>query len=504
MKSKKVVNGCVLMFIMMMAAVFIIFLSGSTSFLISNFYSFDSAIFQVIGKGWSQGLIPYTQCFDHKGPLIFLIDAIGYGFGIGKNGIMIVQWVFMVCTMYIAYKTGKLLMKTGLSFLAMIFMWATMMITYSDGNMTEEYSLVFICMTMYFGIKYLIEYSKKEKVKHPVKYAFIYGISFMAMIFMRATNAVSVCTMVFLIICILVKNGQWKNILFNALAFIAGSMVVFIPFAIYFTIHNSLYEMLFGTVIYNFLYANGSTFELTKEVAYGLYFVVATVIISAVYTMYKRVDLVGIYSLFTSVVSLFMFLNINGYVHYYMISIPFIILDIYFVCELWHDSYEHKLKRCISFALMALLVFQIVIISKNVKNNITKFSEDKEYSKQYTELYNHFATMIPEDELADVLTFGDNTLSAWYLLSDRLPCFKYCFVQDWQSKNSETMTKENIDYLEGNFAKWIITAANPIDNEMIMKYNNDYKKIIEDKYEYVTSYTLKVYYRTYNLYRRTK
>ena len=127
MKSKKVVNVCVLMFIMMMAAVFIIFLSGSTSFLISNFYSFDSAIFQVIGKGWSQGLIPYTQCFDHKGPLIFLIDAIGYGFGIGKNGIMIVQWVFMVCTMYIAYKTGKLLMKTGLSFLAMIFMWATMM-----------------------------------------------------------------------------------------------------------------------------------------------------------------------------------------------------------------------------------------------------------------------------------------------------------------------------------------------------------------------------------------
>ena len=340
MKSKKVVNVCVLMFIMMMAAVFIIFLSGSTSFLISNFYSFDSAIFQVIGKGWSQGLIPYTQCFDHKGPLIFLIDAIGYGFGIGKNGIMIVQWVFMVCTMYIAYKTGKLLMKTGLSFLAMIFMWATMMITYSDGNMTEEYSLVFICMTMYFGIKYLIEYSKKEKVKHPVKYAFIYGISF-------------------------------------------------------------------GTVIYNFLYANGSTFELTKEVAYGLYFVVATVIISAVYTMYKRVDLVGIYSLFTSVLSLFMFLNINGYVHYYMISIPFIILDIYFVCELWHDSYGHKLKRCISFALMALLVFQIVIISKNVKNIITKFSEDKEYSKQYTELYNHFATMIPEDELADILYMID-------------------------------------------------------------------------------------------------
>ncbi|MDH6355503.1 hypothetical protein M2132_001848 [Dysgonomonas sp. PH5-45] len=38
----------------------------------------DINVYFTIGKGWMNGLLPYRDLFDHKGPLIFLIYGIGY------------------------------------------------------------------------------------------------------------------------------------------------------------------------------------------------------------------------------------------------------------------------------------------------------------------------------------------------------------------------------------------------------------------------------------------
>jgi hypothetical protein len=38
----------------------------------------DSPIFQIIGKYWKEGWIPYKDLWDLKGPYIFFMDAIGY------------------------------------------------------------------------------------------------------------------------------------------------------------------------------------------------------------------------------------------------------------------------------------------------------------------------------------------------------------------------------------------------------------------------------------------
>ena len=38
----------------------------------------DSAIFFTSGKAWMNGMIPYTEFADSKGPLLWLIYGIGY------------------------------------------------------------------------------------------------------------------------------------------------------------------------------------------------------------------------------------------------------------------------------------------------------------------------------------------------------------------------------------------------------------------------------------------
>ena len=73
---------------------FLFLFSYSTSPLYAISWGHDSAVFQSIGKGWSKGYIPYLDSFDHKGPLLFALNALGYIIG-GKNGLFILQLLFM-------------------------------------------------------------------------------------------------------------------------------------------------------------------------------------------------------------------------------------------------------------------------------------------------------------------------------------------------------------------------------------------------------------------------
>lgn len=76
--------------VLALAAAFVLRFSYSTSFLYPEYCGFDSAIFQTIGKYWAQGVTPYAQLFDHKGPLIFFVDAVGYWLH-GRSGVLVVQ-----------------------------------------------------------------------------------------------------------------------------------------------------------------------------------------------------------------------------------------------------------------------------------------------------------------------------------------------------------------------------------------------------------------------------
>ena len=76
----------------------------STSPLHKNSYGIDSPIFMNMGKGILNGDIPYRDLFDHKGPLIFYIDALGWKLFGNTLGIFIIEVIFMTVDMFFIYK----------------------------------------------------------------------------------------------------------------------------------------------------------------------------------------------------------------------------------------------------------------------------------------------------------------------------------------------------------------------------------------------------------------
>lgn len=164
---------------------FVLFRSYSTSFLFPDIYGNDSAQFQIIGRMWSEGKLPYVDCFDHKGPVIFLIDMIGYKITGNSVGIMILQIVFMFFTLLALYAMCKDNKYWVVIILASIF---TIAFNYAEGNLTGEYCLPFLAYSMCLQLKYINE----EDKEHSPGSAFFYGISFAVCLLTRLSNAIPI------------------------------------------------------------------------------------------------------------------------------------------------------------------------------------------------------------------------------------------------------------------------------------------------------------------------
>ena len=69
----------------------------------------DSAWFFMCGKAWMNGLVPYVDFADSKGPLLWLIYGVGYL--LSRQDFIGVFWLSCGCyaaTLYVAFLTAEL------------------------------------------------------------------------------------------------------------------------------------------------------------------------------------------------------------------------------------------------------------------------------------------------------------------------------------------------------------------------------------------------------------
>ncbi|MBQ3450832.1 MAG: glycosyltransferase family 39 protein, partial [Selenomonadaceae bacterium] len=161
------------------SVLFVLIFSTSTSPLYDSLGD-DSAIFQAVGRGWAEGLLPYVDLFENKGPLIFLIDALGYMIR-PRVGIFLLQIPAMYLSFLLAWRSLGIFLSGKVKIAAAIFMFMHYAIYTLDGNRTEEWSMPFLMAATYFFLRGL----KEEKFSCPPLYGFIYGLGFGTCVLLR-------------------------------------------------------------------------------------------------------------------------------------------------------------------------------------------------------------------------------------------------------------------------------------------------------------------------------
>ncbi len=436
----------------------------------------DSAIFSAIGKFWAEGKIPYTDLFDHKGPIIFFINMLGWKIFNCVQGILLFQIISMFFLMVFLYKIASLEIqgnKKKILFTVLTVFFLTL--TYGTGNQTEEYCLPFLAGTIYFTLKYIKNYLNNNISEHNCKYAFFYGISFAICFLTRLTNAISICASILTILIILIKNKNIKNIVLNVVFFILGFLILFLPFAIYFIMHNAFNEFLYGTILYNFQYAiatdssklvqNGNIAK--SIIKYIVYFFPSYIIfIASAINIKKKRNIYGIFYIFLGIFETLLFIKLNTYKHYAIVTIPNVLIVLIEIEKLRISKlYKYIIYvLCVIIALMGLIIHY-----KNFKKGIPDYS-----------VYDKLMLQIPKEERDSFIAFNINDYRRVYEHYNICPYYKYFVLQDWQASMSKELYEEMYDTFNNGNVKWILFVGNIEDTFISDILNRRYILIGEE------------------------
>ncbi len=443
--------------------VFVYFCSRSTSPLYPFFYGADSAQFQTIGRAWVQGILPYIQIFDHKGPFIFFVDMLGFCLTGSSTGILFIQAVSLFITLITFLRMAqKVSSSRSYGFLAVLLALCAFCMPYNtEGNYTEEYCLPFISICTCLHMEYLFLPDPKEKLSHRPLHAFIYGVSFGICLLTRVTNGITICAGTLIIACLLLIQKNHKNLFMNALSLTAGFLCVVLPFTLYFAVHGGLGDFLYGTLFYNIEYQQHMTSWVISDPTIGSwltyignFFTSYIIFIVAALALRRHNIVLSLYCLLCGLLEVYLYFSGALYTHYVIISLPQFII---FFNEIHLINKEKRSGRFIRNIFLCLTVIYCLFSFGTMARNVVGKALSSHHKDPVG--YEQLLDMVPDEEKPLLVAYGDNGLRELYLLLDITPRYKYFALQEWHAGFSE-QTREDIRkvFAEGD-AGWILSAG---------------------------------------------
>ena len=437
----------------------------------------DVTIFEYFGYAMSRGDTLYINMFDHKGPVIFLINYIGYSIA-GKLGIKLVYVLSIFLFIYFTYKITTIFDKNNSYY---IFVQVIVIIIFLNvfelGFGLEGYMLPFITYSFYIYLDYFINgyYSKLRLMA--------LGFSFAVVMFTKL-NMVGLWFILSIgVIVSLLFKKEYKQIFVLSIYFIIGLLIFVIPILVYLYNKSALYAMYYQSIIINFKYSGLQGIGL-KETINWLFltlnqFSLIFIAIAGSILMYLKnkkkyltmlLVMMFIFCLSMTVISK------RNYLHYLIVIIPLFIPYIYIVVESLGEKLNKIVLSIIMFFAIILLYYpQISNINDNIKNREINNAKSYEIIAEYIKNNTERTDRIYSHQLQGVV----------YLLSDRLSSTKYFFIPSLQ-ENIGLITNDFKENFEKNLPKIIVTdkkylSGTRIDEYIVEKINEKYEIVKVEK-----------------------
>ena len=469
------------------ATLFVLLFSYSTSPLYSNYLTYggevsagDSLQFQTIGKAWLDGAMPYRDAFDHKGPLLFFINMLGFLLGGGtRYGIVILQIICLSISLYYVIKISRLATASrswGI-FNVLIFL-VFYSFAYIDGNGSQEYNLPFIIIPVYLALSYFSSENARQGKHNPI-YALIYGLGAGASLMIQASNVVLICPCILVVGFTLIKNRQYKLLLQNLLYGAAGVAILTLPFVLYFALNGALPEMLYATIFFNFDYSQHIGSWLFDYIGingewlryfildYLPYFLIFPTILLA---WRRKAYYIVSFTVISAVLETYLFFSTRAYWHYVICVLPQLPIFFNEFIQIRTHTEASKMLHCATLTIF-------VIIGYNQTMQLIGEVKDQRYDIQTAAggYENIIEPHMDEIRSSSILTYGGNSLKSFNLRYGLPIAERYWIVQDWHASFSPQAQQEITQMFNDSQVEFILT-----DNGA-----QSYRPIINERYELI-------------------
>ena len=410
----------------------------------------DSAWFFMCGKAVMNGLTPYVDFTDSKGPLLWLIYGIGYLIS-PRNyvGVWVLTCLCYAGTLFYNYKTARLLLADDRKALlvALLMPLAYFLPWFHYEVRAEDFCFLPVAVTIYYLFHLL--YNKEGESYSIRHYGLVLGGCFMALVLIKYSLAVMQASM----IIVALWYWMWERSEYGAPLkwLLCGMAAVALPFVIWLTAVGAFpafVDEYFINTFHTVTTEKGFMATLSEEMtnswsainSQALLLIIALGgwLLSRLLPCYRYVPLV---------ISLFFYLvctrhNMN---YYYSACYSFLLfLFIYLISQL------RKPVRTWNYVLAAAVVL-VWSISENVRSTSPKQMTTKWATTSYRDSYNRIARAIDgEKPLMMNLCAGE---FGFGMAAKALPAGKY-----WSKQVGMTpeMLKGHKDLLKSGRADYVI------------------------------------------------
>ena len=358
-----------------------LFFISPDSYIYDLYGKCDSILFFNDGKAWMNGLIPYHDFSDSKGPLLFLFYGIGYLLSpTDYIGVFWMSCLLYTITLWLCYRIASVFIESGWGSMAVAVL---MPISYFNpmafGEIrAEDIAAVFVALAMLMTC--LCLYKEKE----PLLPSFVVGICIGACFLIKFTFS----AMLIVLAVFLLWHGRkffWKNIS----VMVVGGIIIIVPFMLIFLYEGNLY-----TFIDEYILKTFQTVRNTNEDPYLLrlwtYFCLNTSILvffSSLVACLSVIPFLKKYRYFPLIAFLwFYFVTLqNGIWQYYYASCNIFVL--FGVIALFRYLQERQMLMFKVFRIAVLATFVLCVSARAVgyyrwsKPNL--FYEDTYYRHEF-------------------------------------------------------------------------------------------------------------------------
>lgn len=473
LKTSKYSELLYYIFLLLLSIVFVsVFCEVSTP--LTYRYTGDSSIFMALGRMFVDGLVPYKDFFDHKGPSLVLLQGLAQLIAPYRMGLFILQIILFFSYFVIITRISDLVLDRKRNLILIFgFLILFTRIIYK-GNTNEELSLFPLLLSLYIFCKF---YFKERKIGWSD--AFIIGVCFSFIFWLRLNNAgaiVAICVFLFIIT---LADKDYQSLKRLLLFFALGQLPFSLLYLGYFTYHGALDEMLYGTFLFNFMYVS-KLFSTTGE-AFEINYLLFIILLGGVILDYKkRKDWRVI--LLAALLYFFSYLTVNiGYSfgHYYILMFPALIFGSVLILEsITNTRYINGL----------LIVFALALSGFTARAGYYVVSESKYFKNEAKELYSdihQIIDLIPEEERARTYYYAVN--SNFYLWAEINSNYKYFVLQNWHGQHDNTIFDEIDDMMHSeNYPLWIMTENELTEENRTNYINQKFINQVLDNYELYT------------------
>ena len=443
----------------------------------------DNAMYLTMGTALAKGYAPYSEIFDHKGPLLFILQMLPQLFADGYStlAVFVQEVLFLWAGLLVLARMAR---RLGVRALAVQLVYLAVYAPTLDGaNLSEEYANLFTLIGFNTMLAVFSEGLSRDGEKRLFMPAFVMGAMVMLCFLTRANNALPLAGAVCALAVYLLFTRCFAGFGRCAAGFVLGMTVAALPVVAWLAAHGVLEDAFYGAIVHNFMYAETQGQSRVHTLLFSAYghlamFMAALscigALLSAVRT--RRWPLTMAMVTGAAFGGFAGFISHKFYNHYLMLGVPMAALGaaqvLAFIRERFSRWFE---KTCLAVSTVCVLALVITGVPVNAQREWDRLAFEK-MVPDAAALYEQ----VPEQDREHFLAY--RVEPKWYVAVQALPCMRFYFLQEILADADPAVMDEIVEEFNTDPPRWVVLFYN---RPFSPPYDARVQEIFDTRYEFV-------------------